>query len=600
MKRKIQIFFIMIVVFMLSGSIYNIVPPANLTIVEGQQMSTTVKQLHLIKSPKDYNKFGFDDLGIYYTDQGLTSLNMPFVVEYTKSGFSLSDSDMKSNTKTYSENYNRRTVKQQYDVLSIKGNYAVINYHMDLKASTDKFSVDFIPQLYKTSYNEFAWWNSSWNYYRKYTINHSKIDNDLSNFPVLVKIDSNIGALCDSGDSLRFVLPDNTTELSFEIDEWNSSGTSYVWVKIPSISSTVDTNFLMYYNNSCAVDGQNVHDVWSNGYVMVQHMKDNTTSDILDSTSNNNDGTKKGVNEPIENVSSIIGSGQDFDNIDDYIQKSGCTNLPSNGNDLWSMSIILKPNTKVNGDTLFSWGTILSGGGAGNIRAMLRYSDAIYFWGGASDKDFGTDLTLDSWNHITFTYNSSVLHGYKNSNSIGSAVLAMNNIGGHYIQIGGGSTMSGWHSYFDGTIDEVRLSNVTRNSSWIKSCYENIENYDTFMCVSVQVVQPPDENVTINVTITYNEISFNETQFVITILFALFCIFMWIGYTIPAMEGMKKQFHYMPFSGGLFVLFAGFDFVSLAILLTLNYSLGLIGGFLTMIGIILIFYGILKTFWYSD
>ena len=49
------------------------------------------------------------------------------------------------------------------------------------------------------------WWNSSWSIYRTLTIPSALIDNDLVNFPMLVMINSSIGALCDSGDSIRFV-----------------------------------------------------------------------------------------------------------------------------------------------------------------------------------------------------------------------------------------------------------------------------------------------------------------------------------------------------------------------------------------------------------
>jgi hypothetical protein len=94
-------------------------------------------------------------------------------------------------------------------------------------------------------------------------------------------------------------------------------------------------------------------------------------------------------------------------------------------------------------------------------------------------------------------------------------------------------------------------------------------------------------------------IEIETTQFVIIIQIILFCIFMWIGYIIPSLEGSTKSLHYIPFSGGLFVMFGALDFISLAILLTTNYSLGIIGGFLITIGIILLIYGVLKAFYYE-
>jgi len=59
--------------------------------------------------------------------------------------------------------------------------------------------------------------------------------------------------------------------------------------------------------------------VWDANFKLVCHMSDATTSTVKDSTSNDNDGTKKAANEPIETSTSKIGLAQDFDGSDDYI-----------------------------------------------------------------------------------------------------------------------------------------------------------------------------------------------------------------------------------------------------------------------------------------
>ena len=94
-------------------------------------------------------------------------------------------------------------------------------------------------------------------------------------------------------------------------------------------------------------------------------------------------------------------------------------------------------------------------------------------------------------------------------------------------------------------------------------------------------------------------VEIESTQFVILIQIFLLVIFLWLGYKIPLMDGNNKSLHYMPFSGGLFVIFAGLDFISFAILINNQYSLGFVGGFLTIVGIILLLYGVLKAFYYE-
>ena len=57
---------------------------------------------------------------------------------------------------------------------------------------------------------------------------------------------------------------------------------------------------------------------------MVQHMTDNPdNAHIMDSTQYDNDGTKKGANEPIE-TSGKIDSAQSFDGINDYVKLLNC------------------------------------------------------------------------------------------------------------------------------------------------------------------------------------------------------------------------------------------------------------------------------------
>src|SRR5262249_2681430 len=65
-------------------------------------------------------------------------------------------------------------------------------------------------------------------------------------FPVLVRLSTNIPGFTSSqllspatGADLRFVA-ENGRELPFQIDQWNPSGESEVWVQVPSLSSSND------------------------------------------------------------------------------------------------------------------------------------------------------------------------------------------------------------------------------------------------------------------------------------------------------------------------------------------------------------------------
>lgn len=88
-------------------------------------------------------------------------------------------------------------------------------------------------------------------------------------------------------------------------------------------------------------------------------------------------------------------------------------------------------------------------------------------------------------------------------------------------------------------------------------------------------------------------------QFEMLFMLVLFVIFVWIGYTIPSLETSqtKKTWRMIPFSGGMFMLFAGLDFIGLTYVIS-SYTLPVINGFLGTVGIIIILYGIIKGFYY--
>ncbi len=64
------------------------------------------------------------------------------------------------------------------------------------------------------------------------------------------------------GTDLRFTLDDGTA-LSYEIENWNSAGTSHVWVNIPSYAAyPTRTRIWMYHGNPAAANAQNSGATW--------------------------------------------------------------------------------------------------------------------------------------------------------------------------------------------------------------------------------------------------------------------------------------------------------------------------------------------------
>ena len=151
--------------------------------------------------------------------------------------------------------------------------------------------------------------NSCWQYRKKLTLDASLVEADLTDFPVLISFtgDSDLadGAQSDFDDIL-FTSADGTTKLSHEIEAYDSAnGDITAWVKIPSLSSSSDTDIYMYYGCGTACNQQNAAEVWSNNYAGVWHLKEATGTQSNDSTSYANHGTPSSPEPPTQDTGQI-------------------------------------------------------------------------------------------------------------------------------------------------------------------------------------------------------------------------------------------------------------------------------------------------------
>jgi hypothetical protein len=338
-----------------------------------------------------------------------------------------------------------------------------------------------------------GWWDDSWQYREMVTIDHTKVDSDLENFPVLVKIDSTSDldfskVAGSSGEDIRFVASDDSTELKYEIERWDDSNNlAEIWVKIPSVSSSSDTEFYLYYGNSGASDGQSVTDVWNSNFKMVQHLQETPGDDAEghdDSTSNNNDGTPKNFHDDGGGTTDSAGKidgADDFAGDDDYVEVDHDSSLDITQ---WTLEAWVYPESGAD--------EIIYRAPGGDITYQMQYHDShrnVDIWfeeSGGSDHYVysSTDsVPLNQWTYVAGTYDGSDIKVYINSGFDDStSTTATPNTGSAAVRIGRGDG-----GYFNGKLDEVRISNTARSAAWLKAVYysendnlltyENQENY---------------------------------------------------------------------------------------------------------------------------
>ena len=118
-----------------------------------------------------------------------------------------------------------------------------------------------------------GWWNVGWLYRKAITIDHTKVDADQTNFPVLIDItDLDLASHAqEDGDDIVFT-DGAGVKLNHEIELYdNNTGHLVAWVSA-NLSSVTNTFLYMYYGNPGASNQENPTGVWDSNYVMVQHL----------------------------------------------------------------------------------------------------------------------------------------------------------------------------------------------------------------------------------------------------------------------------------------------------------------------------------------
>ncbi len=336
--------------------------------------------------------------------------------------------------------------------------------------------------------------SANWNNKKLITIDNTKVGGDLVNFPVLVSFtdtDLRDNAL-PNGNDIVFVHIDGTTQLSHEIEHYDSvTGELQAWVKM-DVSGSVDTQFYMYYGNSGAVNSEDNCNVWGDTYHFVYHLHD----DFNDSACNVN-----ATNSGSTDAQGKIADGQDFDGISDYINQGDPTeynsgNLTFSG---WINSDSLTSDQALHG----RWSITASqkshilwlddvAGGTGRVNT---YSCIV------ANSPFGSTTVItygatnaaiqDQWQYVACTVEMGsatglnlYIDGQLDANSPES-LTAFSALNDSPLDVYFGNEPAN-SRLVDGGLDEIRVANVALSGEWLLTEWNNQNDPSTFYAVGTQ------------------------------------------------------------------------------------------------------------------
>ena len=350
-------------------------------------------------------------------------------------------------------------------------------------------------------------WNS--NNKLKLVIDHSKVDEDLTNFPVLIVLSSGTGITNSdvtkvfdelstvSGSKKIAITTSLDAQCPIEIDRWDwANEEAYLWTKIPTISSGTDTELYLYYDSTHADNTAYVgytgetaaQQVWDSNFEGVWHLSQDPTGGagcILDSTSNGRNYTPQGTMTAGDLVNTKVGKGLDFDGSNDYLKGSDwCYS------NMLTIEAVQKPAVL----TVSNMGIVNKrniGTTSNSSEFSLNYSSdgKVYFiaW---NDSDF-------SFIAVSSGASSTSAYSYTAGRCDGSeaCVVLNDQFGTSVTQVGtikntsseyqiGALSNNDTSRYFNGIIDEVRISNIARSDAWLKATYysnfDNLIYFDVF------------------------------------------------------------------------------------------------------------------------
>ncbi len=329
---------------------------------------------------------------------------------------------------------------------------------------------------------------STWSYYRSITIVPSGLTGAVGNFPLLVRLTSSdttvFSQSLSNGYDVRFTNSDGTSDLSFQRVSYNQSGdAAEFWVLVPSVAAGT-TVLQMYWGNSGAGDVSSGSAVFStnNNFQGVWHMQAASGSNDTDATSNAL--VAQPANSP-KDVAGVCGTAKLFNGTSQSytIQNSasGPIAFPSGGPytiSFWvnfnSTSATQHVLTKASGTGPFTGQYFIALTTAG-----FRFGEVIS--GATQKRDYPTSyITIGQWMHvacirrdlgITDTnirlYVGGVLVGTASAGAAtGTYEKTLNVTFGKDANISNGN-------YFNGSLDEIQMSNVDRGDDWVNLSHQS-------------------------------------------------------------------------------------------------------------------------------
>ena len=316
----------------------------------------------------------------------------------------------------------------------------------------------------------------------------------VEDFPALVRLSEGISGFHYSdfmadGADLVFADADGVV-LPSEIDTWNTSGESLVWVKVPAFENGM--NIYAYWGAESASSIVST-DTWSD-FAGVWHMNESGSTDEPDVSGNGLDATPNGsATAEMTTVSNGAVGNARINQLTEGAGTRNCLSVPSYPalGDTFTVSGWFNASYKEGWHRLISRKTAY--GTDGWEVEMRNGSDEIDVYGsGEPNVRTAVSDLQGSWNQLAFVYCGTTVYVYQNGVQIASgSITSVEDLNDRRLGIGN-NAVCGERS-FVGSYDEVRFGPGALPAQRIAADYATVTNaaFFSYGTVSVPADDPP-------------------------------------------------------------------------------------------------------------
>ena len=326
----------------------------------------------------------------------------------------------------------------------------------------------------------------------------------LTDFPILVTLATDAPAgfghsLCAAdGTDIRFADADGNL-VPHEIESWNPSGTSYVWVKVPSLAGTA-TALTMYFgaDDPSMLPAVEATEVWSR-YVVVIHGGPLLTNAVGNAA--------PAVTAGSDKVAGIASPGVAGGGIRKIANNATGVNVANPSGKLsssqrFSVSGWFKRNGNGKGGTHILAASRTSA--TGTYGFTLKQDSGAYLSVTAKNNNNWTSgdyaLADQTWGHVAFTYRrngalASFFDGNPDQTQSSPGSVHENTADGYWSfgSYAGGAGNNG--DNFVGDMDELRIYDGEASADWIKAEHDSVAAPSSFAVLGAVAPADPDAPV---------------------------------------------------------------------------------------------------------